>query len=262
MDPGNVPYLSRLIVGGTIAESGIGTIGIASAIDPGNFGLEDTAIILLDLLSASASNPNSLNQFGLAPGAEKLDLVATGVANITAHEAGHFLGLYHTDQFNALATIQDQGGNLPVFVGVGPDLTFGTADDVDVDFLPDEFNPNEGFLGIEDQLNIVAFGLNEFNTTASESVQPGEAAIVDLYPNPLTASGAAVLALRSAQDETVRVGIYDMTGRLVRTSFEGRLAPGQAQTVRIEASGLAAGVYLVRIQGETATATRRLTVVR
>ena len=33
---------SRLIVGGTIAELGIGTIGIASAIDTGNFGFEDT----------------------------------------------------------------------------------------------------------------------------------------------------------------------------------------------------------------------------
>lgn len=257
----DAPYVSRLIVGGTIEESGIGTIGIASTIDPGNFGLEDTAIILLDLLSAPGSNPNSLNQFDLAEGAEKIDLVAAGVGNITAHEAGHFLGLYHTDQFNELATVQDQGGNLPVFVGVGPDLTFGSDDDVDVDFLPDEFNPNEGFLGIEDQLNIVAFGVNIIPITNTESTQPDANTIIDLYPNPLVPGGTAVLDLRAAREETVRVAVYDVTGRLVRTTFEGRLALGQSQTVRIAADGLAAGTYLVHITGETATTTRRLTVV-
>jgi hypothetical protein len=158
-DPFGAPNVSRLIIGGTIAELGIGTIGIAQSIDPGNFATSETGVILLDLLSAPASDPNSLNQFGLAGGATQIDLVAAGVGNIAAHEAGHFFANFHTDQFDATANVMDQGGNLPNIVGVGGDLTLGTGDDVDVDFGPDTYVPNEGFLGTEDTLNAVAFGL-------------------------------------------------------------------------------------------------------
>jgi hypothetical protein len=54
----------------------------------------------------------------------------------------------------------DQGGNLAGTVGVGGDLTLGTIDDVDVDFGDDAYVPNEGFTGVEDTLNAVAFGLS------------------------------------------------------------------------------------------------------
>ena len=50
-DPFGQPNVSRVIVGGTIDESGIPTIGIAQSIDPGNFGTEETALVLLDVLS-------------------------------------------------------------------------------------------------------------------------------------------------------------------------------------------------------------------
>ena len=48
---------------GTIAETGISTIGIAQYIDPGNFGHEDEAIVLLDVLSAPAGPASSLNTY-------------------------------------------------------------------------------------------------------------------------------------------------------------------------------------------------------
>ena len=35
----------------------------------------------------------------------------------------------------------DQGGNFPLLFGVGPDGVGGTADDADVDFGEDVFNP-------------------------------------------------------------------------------------------------------------------------
>jgi len=35
-----------VIVGGTIAPSGIQTIGIAESIDPGNFATEESALVL------------------------------------------------------------------------------------------------------------------------------------------------------------------------------------------------------------------------
>ena len=158
-DPGADPNATRIVIGGTIPELGISTIGIAQSIDVGNFETQEAAVVLLDLLSAPASNPNSLNRFPLAPGTVRLDIVGVGVGNVAAHEAGHVFGNFHTEQFVTPPNVMDQGGNLAGTIGVGPDGIFGSADDVDVDFGRDRYVPNEGFAGVEDTLNAVAFGL-------------------------------------------------------------------------------------------------------
>jgi hypothetical protein len=156
------PNVSQLIVGGTIAESGIPTIGIAESIDPGNFGHEESALILLDVLSdpAAGFGSPSLNTY-ITPASDRIAFIGQAIGNIVSHEAGHYLGNWHVDQFNAQPNIMDQGGNFPVLYGVGPDGVGGTADDVDVDFGEDTFNPNEGFTGIEDTLVRTAFGLSK-----------------------------------------------------------------------------------------------------
>ncbi len=166
-DPFGQPNVSRVIVGGTIAESGISTIGIAQSIDVGNFVTGESAFVLLDLLSAPFSNPNSLNKYTLGGGATKVDVIGAGVGNIVAHEAGHFFGNFHTDNTFTTPNIMDQGGNLSNTVGVGPDSIFGNANDIDVDFGVEIYNLSEGFEGIEDTLNVVAFGV----TTASNDME-------------------------------------------------------------------------------------------
>ena len=163
-DPWGQPNVSRVVVGGTIPELGIETIGIAQSIDVGNFDAEETAVVLLDLLSANPGDPiyfpaPSLNTYPLAPGSTITDFIGRAVGTITAHEAGHFFANWHTDQFNPSANVMDQGGNFPGTVGLGPDGIFGSADDVDVDFGPDVFVPGEGFSGTEDTLESLSFGL-------------------------------------------------------------------------------------------------------
>ena len=54
----------------------------------------------------------------------------------------------------------DQGGNLAGTVGVGSDGIFGTADDIDTDFIPDVFVASEGFTGVEHTDEKTAFGLS------------------------------------------------------------------------------------------------------
>jgi hypothetical protein len=160
-DPWGEPNVSRLIVGGSIAELGIATIGIAQSIDVGNYATEETAFILLDVLSGAAFPTGSanLNNTPRAPGVSIIDLIGVGVGEITAHEAGHYLGCWHTDQFNPIANIMDQGGNITFSIlGLGPDGIFGTGDDTNVQFVRDEFNPGEGFTGIEDNQSAIAFG--------------------------------------------------------------------------------------------------------
>ncbi|MCA9040835.1 MAG: matrixin family metalloprotease [Planctomycetaceae bacterium] len=159
-DPFGDDNVSRVIVGGSIAELGIPTIGIAESIDPGNFNQEESAVVLLDLLSAPNGDPNSLNSIPLGGGATITELIGVAVANITSHEAGHFFGLFHTNQFNTTANLIDQGGNLPNTVGLGNDGIFGTADDVNVSHVSDTYVPNEGFTGTEDALNALAFALS------------------------------------------------------------------------------------------------------
>jgi hypothetical protein len=159
-DPWGQPNVSRVIVGGTIEQSGIETIGIAQSIDPGNFATEESALVLLDVLSDPAGVPGdpSLNTY-LTPASNKIRFIGQAVGNIVSHEAGHFFGDWHVDQFNDDANLMDQGGNFPLLYGVGPDGVGGTADDPDVDFGEDVFNPNEGFTGIEDTLSRLAFAL-------------------------------------------------------------------------------------------------------
>ena len=151
------PNVSRVIVGGTIEQSGISTIGIASSIDPGNFEGEDQALVLLDVLSGPADDDASLN-FYIDASSDRVKFVGTAVGNVVSHEIGHFIGSFHVDQFNDTLNLMDQGGNFPLLYGVGDDGIGGTADDPDVDFGEDVYNPNEGFTGIEDTLNNSAWG--------------------------------------------------------------------------------------------------------
>ncbi|MFN0282415.1 MAG: hypothetical protein ACKVZ6_10635, partial [Kineosporiaceae bacterium] len=67
-----------------------------------------------------------------------------------AHEVGHTIGNWHTDNSNEQASLMDAGGNFALLYGVGPDEVGGTGDDPDVDFVVDTFDLFEGFTGQED----------------------------------------------------------------------------------------------------------------
>jgi hypothetical protein len=157
-DPWGKANVSRIIVGGTIAESGINTIGIAQSIDPGNFETEETALVLLDVLS-DPSHPASLNTY-MTPASDKIAFIGHALGNVIAHEGGHFFGDFHTSNVDPQPNVMDAGGTgFGTLFGVGPDGIGGTADDVDVDFGDDQFMPTEGFIGTEDTLGRIAFGV-------------------------------------------------------------------------------------------------------
>ena len=145
------PNVSRVIVGGTIDELGLETIGIAQSIDPGNLDPTETAVVLLDLLSAEAGEDlPTLNNFDWVDPYTKSDVVGHGIGVIVAHEIGHYIGNWHTETFNESFQIMDAGGDLAGTLGSGPDLIFGNDDDIEVHFGSDEFNTFEGFTGTED----------------------------------------------------------------------------------------------------------------
>ena len=158
-DPWGNANVSRIIVGGTIEESGVDTIGIAQSIDPGNFDTEETALVLLDLLSEPDGPDYSLNTY-LTPASDRIGFVGQALSNVISHEAGHYFGNFHTDNASDSVNLMDSGGaNFQNLFGVGPDNVGGTADDADVDFGDDVFSPAEGFIGIEDTLGRIVFGV-------------------------------------------------------------------------------------------------------
>jgi len=158
-DSWGAPNVSRIVVGGTIGESGVSTIGISQSIDPGNFETEETALVLLDEVSQPAGPADSMNTY-IRPASDKVAFLGHALSNVVAHEAGHFFGDWHTDNLDSKANVMDSGGeNFDVLYGVGPDKIGGTADDVDVDFGNDIFSVVEGFIGTQDTLRRVAFGL-------------------------------------------------------------------------------------------------------
>ncbi len=78
-------------------------------------------------------------------------------------------------------------------------------------------------------------------------------------PNPTRGAATVRFSLDRAQD--VRLALYDVLGREVVVVTEGSFGAGE-QTARVETSGLTAGVYVLRLEGETAAMSRQLSVVR
>lgn len=153
------PHVSRVVVGGTIDESGLFATTAAQSVDPGNFAQEETALVQLDRLSA-APDGLSLNSY-LAANSDRVKFVGQALGNLVSREIGHLTGSFDTDPDDQTANLMDADGNFPQLFGVGADGVGGTADDVDVDFGKDAYAPVQGFTGVQDTLNVVAWGLSK-----------------------------------------------------------------------------------------------------
>ncbi|MCY2983939.1 MAG: Ig-like domain-containing protein [Planctomycetota bacterium] len=165
-DPWGLPNVSRVLVGGSVAEFPIATIGIAQSIDIGNYDRRETAVVMPGELFFPTANAafRILNDplfIPRSPSSSLVDMLSTSLASIISHEAGHFFGAWHQDTFNTNLTTMD-AGNTPLsqrVYGVGLDGIYGTADDFDLDFGSDRYNPVELFTGTVNHANTMAFNL-------------------------------------------------------------------------------------------------------
>jgi hypothetical protein len=80
-----------------------------------------------------------------------------------------------------------------------------------------------------------------------------------VYPNP--ARDAASLGITVQRSQQVRVELYDVLGRQIRTIHHGRLPGQQTKRLRINSQSLSSGQYFIRVTGESFVETRRLTVL-
>ena len=102
-------------------------------------------------------------------------------------------------------------------------------------------------------------------TPGSATASDGETAplrteVGRFFPNP--ASGTARVHVRKAAGGRLRATLLDALGRRVQTVHDASVAAGAALDLRVETAALARGVYLLRVDGEGVSETRRLTVVR
>jgi len=108
--------------------------------------------------------------------------------------------------------------------------------------------------------DVIRWDLDVQRFEVSTTPGPPGALLTPPAPNPTT--GRAAFRLRLDATEAVTVHVSDALGRRVAVLHDGPLAGGVDHTFGIDGAGLPAGVYVVRVVGETVRESRRVTVVR
>ncbi|MEK7314842.1 MAG: LamG-like jellyroll fold domain-containing protein [Candidatus Eisenbacteria bacterium] len=190
-----------------------------------------------------------------------------GAAVLPANTWSHLAATYDGDSMRiwvngSVVSSRVQTGTMPTSSGplsIGGDALFG-----------------QHFAGRIDEVRIYdrARSLAELQADMTlpivTSVEPGVSspprvsAIVSATPNPFSRSKRIRLRLESTGATTVRV--FDVAGRLVRAFDLGRLPHGERELVwtGTDNSGkpVAAGVYIVRMEGADGPRSRRIVLVR
>jgi len=89
---------------------------------------------------------------------------------------------------------------------------------------------------------------------------PGTHNLSNVYPNPFNPQARFTLEVAEQQD--VRISVYDALGREVATLHEGTLGAGTIHEFQIDGANLPSGVYVVRAIGEQFTDVRQVTLAK
>ncbi len=89
---------------------------------------------------------------------------------------------------------------------------------------------------------------------------PGTHNLSSAYPNPFNPQ--ANFTLEVAEQQSVRIAVYDALGREVATLFNGTLTAGPAHEFTIDGAGLPSGIYVVRATGEQFTDALSVTLLK
>jgi len=103
-------------------------------------------------------------------------------------------------------------------------------------------------------------GTTSFSETVRLTVQPEGPVSVQAAPHPV--QQASTVRITAKESGPVSVALYDVLGRRVETLHEGRVAANQPETFDMNAASLSAGTYFLRVEGDTFTETKRITVAQ
>ena len=102
------------------------------------------------------------------------------------------------------------------------------------------------------------FNLISLTNTEDELVIE-EFALHQNFPNPFNPSTVITFDVKNVQD--VKVQVFDLSGRLVKTLVNNKTSPGRHQVV-FDASTLSSGVYLLRMQAGYFIDTKKITLIK
>lgn len=109
--------------------------------------------------------------------------------------------------------------------------------------------------GGEDTFNV------SVNIDDEDTEIPSRVTLSQNYPNPFNPT--TNIAFELPADHQVTLQIYDITGRLVATLMNNQLVHSGTHTVQFDASRLASGMYIYRMQLDNGTAlTRKMTLIK
>jgi alpha-mannosidase len=92
-------------------------------------------------------------------------------------------------------------------------------------------------------------------------VEPGQSLAFSVFPNPGAGETDRVIQFVLPVDGRVRAELFDIGGRRVRTLIDGQMTAGRQDT-RWSTAGLAAGVYVVRLEAMGQTEERRIAIIQ
>ena len=94
---------------------------------------------------------------------------------------------------------------------------------------------------------------------------PSEYSLEQNYPNPFNAVTSIKFKVASSEDRSqkteVRLKVFDLMGREVRTLVDEELKPG-IYSVRFDAKDLPSGIYFYRMETEKFTSTKKLILIK
>ena len=96
-------------------------------------------------------------------------------------------------------------------------------------------------------------------STLDDGDIPTEFALNQNYPNPFNPTTQIVFDM--PENSNVRLDVYNLMGQLVATLVDENMNAG-THTVTFDASRLASGVYLYRLQAGSAVMTRKMTLIK
>lgn len=116
-----------------------------------------------------------------------------------------------------------------------------------------------GRAGLEPIASIAAF---DFAPQSPDSGQDAKFVMAAIWPNPIRAGQTATIRVALAHPDQVRIDLFDTGGRRVTAVQERTTMPAGPHDLLLKTDGLRSGFYFCRIETGSASAARKLVVLR